>query len=67
MYRDHKQSIIRKQFQILFYCLYKLITLLWLSLYSSYDEKGQAYHEHTKVCEVVTGAGDVTLVTFPQG
>ena len=43
--------------------------LCWYSLciVPLYDEKGQAYHEHTKVCEVVTGAGDVILTVIPQG
>lgn len=49
---------------------YKLLTnwiLCYVTPICPYSEKDQAYHEHTKVCQVVTGTGNVTLTRSPQG
>lgn len=32
----------------------------------AYNEKHHSYHEHTKVFKTVTGAGDMSLIIFPQ-
>lgn len=45
-----------------------LVLKIWHDiLYTETQTNKQSYHEHTEVCEMVTGTCDITLIMCPNG